>query len=156
MNLSQLLVAVGLAIASGAPIAGFLGGANVAQPIPSTEVRIPLFHGFPTEFAGQSELASLEPTSGWNSPPPTPLDLRGTVVVVDFWTYTCINWRRTLAYTRAWYEKYRNYGLVMIGIHAPDGGGAYEGVFDVSKKATWRGATGAALVARGRTVRDTS
>src|SRR4051812_31574242 len=52
--------------------------------------------------------------------PLPPSDLRGKVVLIDFWTYTCINWRRTLPYVRAWAEKYRDQGLVVIGVHAPE------------------------------------
>ena len=58
-------------------------------------------------------------TKWLNSPPLTPAGLRGKVVLVDFWTYTCINWRRTLPYVRAWAEKYKNQGLVVIGAHTP-------------------------------------
>jgi hypothetical protein len=59
--------------------------------------------------------------TGWlNSPPLMPEELRGNVVLVDFWTYTCINWLRTLGYVRAWFEKYRDYGLVVIGVHTPE------------------------------------
>jgi thiol-disulfide isomerase/thioredoxin len=47
-------------------------------------------------------------------------DLRGRVVLVDFWTYTCINWLRTLAYVRAWDERYRELGLVLVGVHTPE------------------------------------
>ena len=47
-------------------------------------------------------------------------DLRGQVVLVDFWTYTCINWLRTLGYVRAWAEKYEDRGLVVIGVHTPE------------------------------------
>jgi thiol-disulfide isomerase/thioredoxin len=47
-------------------------------------------------------------------------DLRGKVVLVDFWTYTCINWLRTLAYVRAWAEKYEDRGLVVVGVHTPE------------------------------------
>ena len=47
-------------------------------------------------------------------------DLRGKVVLVDFWTYTCINWLRTLGYLRAWAEKYRDHGLVVVGVHTPE------------------------------------
>ena len=50
----------------------------------------------------------------------TPTDLRGKVVLVDFWTYTCINWLRTLGYVRAWAEKYESHGLVVIGVHTPE------------------------------------
>jgi thiol-disulfide isomerase/thioredoxin len=46
--------------------------------------------------------------------------LRGKVVLVDFWTYTCINWLRTLAYVRAWAEKYKERGLVVVGVHTPE------------------------------------
>jgi thiol-disulfide isomerase/thioredoxin len=55
-----------------------------------------------------------------NSSPLTASALRGKVVLVDVWTYTCINWLRTLPYLRAWDQKYRNQGLVVIGIHAPE------------------------------------
>jgi thiol-disulfide isomerase/thioredoxin len=121
MKTNRILAAAVLAVAIAAPIAGFLGGTNVAQPIPPTEVRIPFLHGFPGEFAGQSELASLDRADEWlNSPPLTAQALRGKVVLVDFWTYTCINWRRTLPYLRAWHEKYRAQGLVVIGVHSPE------------------------------------
>jgi thiol-disulfide isomerase/thioredoxin len=59
--------------------------------------------------------------TGWlNSPPLTAEELAGRVVLVDFWTYTCINWLRTLAYVRAWGEKYRERGLVVVGVHTPE------------------------------------
>ena len=47
-------------------------------------------------------------------------DLRGNVVLVDFWTYTCINWLRTLGYVRAWAEKYEDQGLIVVGVHTPE------------------------------------
>ena len=57
------------------------------------------------------DAAGLEHATGWlNSPPLTAAELRGKVVLVDFWTYTCINWLRTLPYVRAWAEKYRDRG----------------------------------------------
>ena len=59
--------------------------------------------------------------NGWvNSPPLTREDLRGKVVLVDFWTYTCINWIRTAPYLRAWAEKYGDKGLVIVGVHSPE------------------------------------
>ena len=68
--------------------------------------------------------ASAPPLGGaveWvNSKPLTPADLRGKVVLVDFWTYTCVNWRRTLPYVRAWAHKYKSNGLVVIGVHTPE------------------------------------
>jgi len=120
MTINRLLVAAVLAVAIAAPIVGFLGGTNVAEPIPSTQVRIPFLHGFP-ELAGASELASLDRADEWlNSQPLSVQALRGKVVLVDFWTYTCINWRRTMPYLRAWHDKYRNQGLVVIGVHSPE------------------------------------
>jgi thiol-disulfide isomerase/thioredoxin len=50
----------------------------------------------------------------------TAAGLRGHVVLVEFWTYTCINWLRTLPYVRAWAEKYKDHGLVLIGVHTPE------------------------------------
>ena len=59
--------------------------------------------------------------TGWlNSQPLTAADLRGKVVLVDFWTYTCINWLRSLPYVRKWAEKYKEQGLVVIGVHTPE------------------------------------
>jgi len=55
-----------------------------------------------------------------NSPPVGPVQLRGKVVLVDFWTYTCVNWLRTLPYVRAWADKYKDQGLVVIGVHTPE------------------------------------
>ena len=66
-------------------------------------------------------LPGFDGATGWlNSPPLTVEDLRGRVVLVDFWTYTCINWLRTLAYVRAWAEKYQHQGLVVVGVHTPE------------------------------------
>jgi thiol-disulfide isomerase/thioredoxin len=71
----------------------------------------------------EGDLASFEGATGWlNSDPLTPEGLRGRVVVVDFWTYTCINWLRTLPYLRAWAEKYGDDGLTVIGVHTPEFG----------------------------------
>jgi len=55
-----------------------------------------------------------------NSPPLTPEGLKGKVVLIDFWTYSCINCLRSIPYVRAWYEKYKNQGLVVIGVHTPE------------------------------------
>ena len=64
---------------------------------------------------------SLAGATGWlNSPPLTPAELRGRVVLVDFWTFTCINWLRTEPYVRAWSRAYRGDGLVVIGVHTPE------------------------------------
>jgi thiol-disulfide isomerase/thioredoxin len=69
----------------------------------------------------EGELPSFSGATAWlNSPPLTADSLRGHVVLIDFWTYTCINWRRTFPYVRAWAEKYREYGMVTIGVHSPE------------------------------------
>jgi cytochrome c biogenesis protein CcdA/thiol-disulfide isomerase/thioredoxin len=66
-------------------------------------------------------LPSLDGATTWiNSPPIAAPSLKGKVVLIDFWTYSCINCLRTLPYVKAWYEKYRNNGLVVIGIHTPE------------------------------------
>lgn len=67
------------------------------------------------------EMPALSGAVQWlNSPPLTADSLRGKVVLVDFWTYSCINCLRTLPYVKAWAEKYRDQGLVVIGVHAPE------------------------------------
>lgn len=121
MKMNKLLVAAVLVIAIGAPIAGFVGDMK-GESMTSTGVRAPFLHAFPVgQMSGQTELASLERANEWiNSPPLTPSALRGKVVLIDFWTYTCINWRRTLPYVRAWAEKYKDQGLVVIGVHTPE------------------------------------
>jgi thiol-disulfide isomerase/thioredoxin len=69
----------------------------------------------------EGRMPSLDSATGWlNSPPLTAAGLRGKVVLVDFWTYTCINWLRTLPYLRAWAERYQDHGLVVIGVHTPE------------------------------------
>jgi thiol-disulfide isomerase/thioredoxin len=87
---------------------GIVGCAN-AQAIGA--IRLPSEGGFP----------SLGGATGWhNSQPLMAADLRGKVVLIDFWTYTCVNWRRTLPYVRAWSAKYKDHGLVVIGAHTPE------------------------------------
>jgi len=69
----------------------------------------------------EGELPSFGGATGWlNTPPLTPAGLRGKVVLVSFWTYTCINWLRQLPYLRAWAGKYAGHGLVVIGVHTPE------------------------------------
>jgi thiol-disulfide isomerase/thioredoxin len=122
MKTNKLLVLTALAIAIGVPMAAFVGDLSVSQPTTSPALRLPFLHGSSdARDADQSGLASLARADAWlNSPPLTAAALRGKVVLVDFWTYTCINWRRTLPYVRAWAEKYHDQGLVVIGVHAPE------------------------------------
>jgi cytochrome c biogenesis protein CcdA/thiol-disulfide isomerase/thioredoxin len=74
--------------------------------------------------AGPAVEGALPPLNGataWlNSTPLTPEALRGKVVLVDFWTYSCINCLRSLPYIKSWYDKYKDHGLVVIGVHAPE------------------------------------
>jgi thiol-disulfide isomerase/thioredoxin len=71
----------------------------------------------------EGRLPSFEGATGWlNSEPLTPEGLRGRVVAVQFWTYTCVNWLRTLPYVRQWANKYHDHGLSVIGVHTPEFG----------------------------------
>jgi len=74
-----------------------------------------------TALAVEGEMPALDGATAWlNSPPLSAASLRGKVVVVDFWTYSCINCLRSLPYIKGWYEKYKNHGLVIIGVHSPE------------------------------------
>jgi thiol-disulfide isomerase/thioredoxin len=80
-------------------------------------------HTASAQLPVEGRLASFDGATGWlNSPPLTPTGLRGKVVVIDFWTYTCVNWLRQLPYVRAWAGKYAGHGLVVIGVHTPEFG----------------------------------
>ena len=68
-------------------------------------------------------LSAVDGAPIWlNSEPLTAEGLRGRVVLVDFWTYSCVNWLRTLPYVSAWHETYGDRGLVVVGVHAPEFG----------------------------------
>jgi cytochrome c biogenesis protein CcdA/thiol-disulfide isomerase/thioredoxin len=82
---------------------------NRTAPPPARELRV------------EGRFPSLAGATEWiNSAPLAPEALRGKVVLVDFWTYSCINCLRTLPYLRAWAEKYKDAGLVVIGVHSPE------------------------------------
>jgi thiol-disulfide isomerase/thioredoxin len=71
----------------------------------------------------EGPLPGFEGATGWlGSGPLTPDGLRGRVVLINFWTYTCINWLRTLPYLRAWHAKYEQHGLTIVGVHTPEFG----------------------------------
>jgi thiol-disulfide isomerase/thioredoxin len=111
MEANPLLLAAILVSAIGAPVETLAEEKNMAQQMTPTRVQLPI----------EGELPSLGGATGWlNSPPLTASELRGKVVLIDVWTYTCINWLRTLPYVRAWAEKYKNQGLVVIGVHSPE------------------------------------
>ena len=69
----------------------------------------------------EGDLPSLDGATGWINTEALKLtDLRGKVVLVQFWTFSCINWLRTEPYVRAWAEKYKDAGLVVVGVHTPE------------------------------------
>jgi thiol-disulfide isomerase/thioredoxin len=85
--------------------------AGVGPSVARTRLQLPV----------EGEAPSLDGATDWlNSPRLTSAGLRGKVVLVDFWTYSCINWRRTLPYLRAWADRYRAQGLIVIGAHTPE------------------------------------
>jgi thiol-disulfide isomerase/thioredoxin len=122
MSVGKILIAAVLVIAIAAPIASFVGDIKVPQSTIPTGEPIAFFHGLAAAPApNQPGLASLERADEWlNSPPLTASALRGKVVLVHFWTYTCINWLRTQSYLRAWADKYKDKGLVVVGVHTPE------------------------------------
>ncbi len=103
------------------------GSAGDAEAAP---VRSGLIRSIAHRLAGdaialpiEGQLASFDGATGWlNSEPLTPEALRGRVVLVDFWTYTCVNWLRTLPYVRTWAAKYADAGLTVVGVHTPEFG----------------------------------
>jgi thiol-disulfide isomerase/thioredoxin len=112
MKASQLFLVAVLAGAMGASFATSAQDKGVVAPqTPPAASKLPDEGAFP----------SLDGATAWlNSQPLTAAGLRGKVVLVDVWTYTCINWLRTLPYVRAWSEKYKDQGLVVIGVHSPE------------------------------------
>jgi thiol-disulfide isomerase/thioredoxin len=105
------LLAVALAIATMIPVACPAESGSEIPQTTSAELRLPV----------EGHLPSLSGGTGWlNSEPLTAPNLRGKIVLVDFWTYTCIYWRRTLPYIRAWADKYKDKGLVVVGVHTPE------------------------------------
>jgi len=111
MKPRHLLVGVLVAVASGASIGSSAKEQTPLQPVTFAEMKLPV----------EGDLPSLGGATSWlNSQALSAASLRGKVVLVEFWTYTCINWRRQLPYVRAWGEKYKNSGLVVIGVHTPE------------------------------------
>jgi cytochrome c biogenesis protein CcdA/thiol-disulfide isomerase/thioredoxin len=99
--------------------------AEIVPMAVATSALLPAVVGHAQPFQSHLPIeGTAPPLSGavqWlNSPPLTAEELRGKVVLVDFWTYSCINCIRTLPYVRAWAEKYKEEGLVVIGVHAPE------------------------------------
>jgi thiol-disulfide isomerase/thioredoxin len=96
---------------AGASITGVAPPARTARRMTLAGARMPIEGRFP----------SLAGATAWiNSAPLTPAGLKGKTVLVEFWTHTCINWRRQFPYVRAWAEKYGMERLVVIGVHTPE------------------------------------
>ena len=111
MRANQVALAAILACAIGIFVVAFAEKRSAVQQMTPNAVPIRI----------EGEFPSLGGATEWlNSPPLTAAGLRGKVVLIDFWTYSCINWRRSLPYVRAWAEKYKNQGLVVIGVHSPE------------------------------------
>jgi thiol-disulfide isomerase/thioredoxin len=111
MKANQLLHAALLAGVIGASSDAITKDGTMGQQMAPAAVPLPI----------EGELPSLDGANEWlNSPPLSPAGLRGKVVLVQFWTYTCINWLRTVPYVRAWAEKYKDQGLVVIGVSTPE------------------------------------
>lgn len=84
-----------------------------STPVNSVPVKLPV----------QGVLPSLDGATGWlNSPPLTEARLQGKAILVNFWTYTCINWLRQVPYVRTWAAKYADDGLIVVGVHTPEFG----------------------------------
>jgi thiol-disulfide isomerase/thioredoxin len=104
---------VKMGLSAGAVAAAIVCGAAVSTPLAGAQE--------PPSMVGSFPLYGLSGATGWiNSEPLTAKQLKGKVVLVDFWDYSCINCIRALPYIRAWAEKYKDSGLVVIGVHTPE------------------------------------
>jgi thiol-disulfide isomerase/thioredoxin len=111
MKGAQLLIVAVLGSPMSVSIHDSFAAKTVVQPMTSRSLQLP----------DEGALPPLDGASLWlNSVPLTPASLLGKVVLVDFSTYTCINWLRTLPYVRAWAEKYKDQGLVVINVQTPE------------------------------------
>jgi len=127
MNTRTISFAAALFTAAMAGPGKAIGSAGDASPKTRAAVRSPIEGGFPP----------LAGATGWlGSRPLAPAGLRGKVVLVEFWTFSCINWRRTAPYVRAWAAKYKDRGLVVIGVHSPEFG--FERDVDSVRQAVWQ------------------
>jgi thiol-disulfide isomerase/thioredoxin len=106
-----------------AMLAAAIGAMSLGTRSPSVGGPMDLFDLEVAHRKAGENLLAFQGATGWlNTPRLYAGDLRGKVVLVDFWTYTCINWRRTAPYVRAWADKYRKHGLVVVGVHTPEFG----------------------------------
>jgi len=107
------------AVAQAAPSSGAMMTAAVEKPAEGGAMMSAQGASGPSKTEGA--LPPLTGATGWlNSKPLTPESLRGKVVVVDFWAYSCINCLRAMPYVNAWYRHYKDSGLVVLGVHSPE------------------------------------
>jgi thiol-disulfide isomerase/thioredoxin len=107
----RLVLMVAILVTTCFPGGSIAEDVKMTRPMSTAIARLPI----------EGKLPSLDGATRWlNSSPLRARELRGKVVLVDFWTYTCINWRRTLPYLRAWDAKYRDRGLIVLGVHTPE------------------------------------
>ena len=110
---NRLLVAAMLTFGIGAALATVIEDNPMQRQFAFATGQLPI----------EGELPSLSNATAWlDSEPLTQDDLHGKVVLIEFWTYSCINWLRVQPYVRAWAEKYGDDGLVVIGVHSPEFG----------------------------------
>jgi thiol-disulfide isomerase/thioredoxin len=113
MNRKPSRALVAAAVFLGLVCFGATGPGKIREVLPMnpSSIRLPV----------EGQLGSFAGATAWlNSTALTPAGLRGKVVLVDFWTLTCVNWLRTLPYVRAWAAKYKDKGLVVVGVHTPE------------------------------------
>jgi len=109
---SSVIMPGGAAMMTGSPAMTSGGPAIAMKAKPATQIE---------DLPVEGTLPALSGAVEWlNSPPLTAKGLKGKVVLVDFWTYSCVNCLRTIPYVRAWAEKYKDQGFVVIGVHAPE------------------------------------
>jgi thiol-disulfide isomerase/thioredoxin len=98
-----------------------VGRAAAADPDTSKDTTMHQTSPVASSLPFEGRMPPFDGATAWlNSEPLTPEGLRGKVVLVEFLTYTCINWLRTMPYVRAWHQKYQDHGLVVIGVHTPE------------------------------------
>lgn len=112
-GLGVIIIGMAALIYSGADVKLLAASDDGASTLAAQKLTLGLDHPYPAP--------DIAPTKDWiNSSPLSLADLRGKVVLIDFWTYSCVNCVRTLPYITKWDEKYRNDGLVIIGVHSPE------------------------------------
>lgn len=124
-HITHKVIGVIILISAGVIISGFnpqdlYSAPNLTQPISNKVFENRLQNALSSPYPAPDFASSDVWLNTSNDTPLTKDALKGKVVLVDFWTYSCINCLRTLPYIKSWYEKYHNQGLVIVGVHAPE------------------------------------